>query len=104
MSERRFGESMVIPDHTREVFERYFRHGYEPGSFGRAVLCNDLHMAIMRADRDNRALLYQIVYWLQENAPRGSWGSPELVQGWLNKNKWFEAYQKHLTFEILSEE
>jgi len=104
MSTGRHGVDMAIPDHTREAFDRYFRYGVEPGSFGMAVLSNDLTMAVFKADQENIRSLYQIVHWLQENAPRGSWGNPEIVQGWLSKNKWFDTYQKHLTFDILSEQ
>ena len=92
-----------IADHTRESFERYFRYGYQPGSFGTAVLCNNLFEAVMRADHVNRESLAHLVYWIEENAPAGSWGSREAVYGWLNKNEAYQAYQKKLTFDILSQ-
>jgi hypothetical protein len=93
-----------IPEHTEAAFRRYFEHGFEPGSFGMAVLRNDLFEAVMRADRENRDSIGNIVYWLAETAPDGSWGNEEIVLGWLNKNQYFEVYQKQLTFKIISED
>lgn len=95
---------MGMPSHTQEAFDRYFAHAIEPGSFGIAVLCNNLRDAAATADHWNKQSLADIVAWLEQNAPRGSWGSPEIVQGWLNKNEWYNAYQKSLTFEILSQD
>lgn len=96
-------DSLKIPPHTREAFERYFRYGFAPGGFGQAVLENNLTEAVFRADHINRGILYQIVSWLQEYAPAGSWGSPVIVQGWMSKNAYFEAYQRQVTFKLLSE-
>ena len=57
--------------------QRYFEHGIEPGSFMTAVLCNDLKEACGRADDINRHMLFEIVKWLWNEAPSGTWGSPE---------------------------
>ena len=58
----------------------YFENGIEPGSFLSAVLCNDLKEACGRADRFNRHLLFEIVYWLHNDAPAGTWGSPQAFE------------------------
>ena len=93
-----------IPDHARSAFKKYFLHGFAPGSFCTAVLANDLNAAAHRADPWNRANLADIARWIQQNAPRGSWGSYEAVEGWLSKNKHYENYQRERTFNILKEE
>lgn len=91
-----------IPEHTKETFENYFNRGWEPGSFGMSVLCNDLVGAVSRADHINKRHLSEIVEWLVENAPRGSWGCEEAVREWLKKGPDFEQYQKKRVVEILS--
>ena len=58
--------------------QRYLEHGIRPGDFLTAVLCNDLKEACGRADFTNRYLLFDIVNWLYNEAPLGSWGSPEI--------------------------
>ena len=94
-------ENIQIPDHTREAFERYFKYGFAPGGFCTAVLANDLTAAAHKADHWNRPLTADIALWVQYNAPRGSWGTWEIVQGWLDKNECYQNYQKVLTFKIL---
>jgi hypothetical protein len=60
--------------------ELYFERGIEPGSFMTAVLCNDLKGACARADWMNQRLIFQTVEWLYNEAPAGSWGSPEAYE------------------------
>ena len=92
-----------INQHAKESFERYWQQGLPPGGFCTAVLANDLSGAAQKADHWNRNLLASTVQWVYHNAPRGSYGSYDAVQGWLDKNEHFRAYQKVLTFEILKE-
>lgn len=103
---KRLRESMndKIPDHTRKTFINYFRHALPPGGFCTAVLANDLVGAVQKADFVNKEFLADIVQWLIWHAPSDSWGSYDRVEGWLNRNEHFEAYQKRLTFDILQEE
>ena len=98
---KEFMEDNLIPHHTQETFENYFNHAYEPGGFCMAVLCNDLHGAVRRADHINRKCLPDIMMWLERNAPYGSYGKPELVYTWLKKNEYFEDYQKQRVIGIL---
>ena len=93
-----------IPDHTYEALMNYFNHCYEPGSFLMAVLKNDLMQASFKADHINRAELPQIAAWVYHNAPNGSWGSEEIIRGWLNKNEYQQRYEKKRLIEILSTE
>jgi hypothetical protein len=92
-----------IPDHAHEALEQYFQFGFAPGSFCTAVLANDLFSAAAKADHWNRTYLADIARWVQHNAPYGSWGSYEKIQGWLDKNEHYQNYQKSLTFNILKD-
>ena len=91
-----------VPSHTIEALDRYWTHGYEPGSFLAALLCGDVYNAIVRADPWNKESLGHIVYYIVHNAPRGSYGSPELYQDWVNRGERFQLYQKQRVVDILS--
>jgi hypothetical protein len=51
-----------VPQLTRESFARYTVFGIQPGSFLRAVLRNDLRLAVYSADPHNQSALLQIIY------------------------------------------
>jgi hypothetical protein len=91
-----------VPEHTQGALERYLTHGLEPGSFLTAVLTNDLFGAVNRADTWNSQSLADIVKWLYNEAPRGSFGDEELVKAWLNRGPAFEEFNKQLVVDILS--
>lgn len=91
-----------VPEHTRESLANYFIHCYEPGSFLMSVLVNDLYGAACRADHINRPALAEIAKWVMHNAPVGSWGSPEAVNGWLKKNEYQQHFEKSLVMKVLS--
>lgn len=82
---------MVIPDYASapdgwgEVWQRYVEKGISPGSFGRALLCNNLAASVLRADPDNKAILAKHVQWLWENMPAEAWGSEEAYEQWTSK-------------------
>ena len=65
--------------------ERYVRLGIEPGGFMKAVLCNDLHEAVSRADATNQRNLAAWVKWCYNNLPNEAWGSPERYSQWVKK-------------------
>ena len=67
----------------RDSLDRYAREHTPTGSFLRAVLENDLHAALFKADDDNRAALMNIVRYVYNDLPRACWGSPEKVKAWL---------------------
>ena len=101
------GPMGVIPegvtDLMAETLQNYWNHGYEPGGFTTAVLCNDLFGAAARADHWNRRNMAAIAEYIVNNAPFGSYGNAELVKDWLKKGHYFEAYQKQRVMDILSE-
>jgi hypothetical protein len=96
------GEEYEMTVDMQEAFQRYFDHGLEPGSFGMAVLCNDLVSAVLHADPWNKKMLSGTVQWLLDNAPYGSWGDPRLVKEWLSKGVAFQQHQKTRVVDILS--
>lgn len=56
-----------FPDHTRDALTGCVEHGYEPGSFLKSVLDNDLVRAAGRADEDNRrnlAFIAHVIEWV----------------------------------------
>ena len=99
----KYNDQHIINEHTKDAFIRYWQLGLPPGSFCTAVLANDLLSAAHKADHWNKNMLADTVKWVNANAPRGSWGSYDAVQGWLEKNEHFQAYQQALTFDILKE-
>ena len=102
MSQRK-DEMRDLRNKTLEAaFRRYWDHALPPGSFATAVLANDLYGAAARADGWNRPELAHVIQWVEFHAPRGSWGSYEVVNSWLTKNEAFEAWQKNLVARILS--
>jgi hypothetical protein len=71
------------PNDLGDSFKRYIELRIPTGSFLRAVLENDLKEACGRADIYNQRILFEIVYWLYNEAPPDCWGSPEKVKAWL---------------------
>ena len=92
-----------LTEQSKESLYNYFVHGLEPGGFMTCVLSNDLYGAAGRADFVNIDLLGEYAKWLVNHAPYQSYGSPEIVQGWLNKNEYFRQFQKELVAERLAQ-
>ena len=53
-----------------------------PGGFLEAVLRNDLHLAVSRADEENQHILYLYVAILYNVAPASCWGSNKNYEEW----------------------
>lgn len=79
-------ETVPVP-HMADGMRRYFEKGIPPGSFGTALLCNDLRGVFQRADAENAECIRQWVMWLYANAPNGSWGSPQAFNAWLTERQ-----------------
>lgn len=71
-----------IPESTIETLTAWITSARPMGSFCEAVVSNDLREACARADRFNARALFEIVTWLYNNAPIGSWGSPAALKRW----------------------
>lgn len=76
-----------IPESMMGGLERYVTQGIRPGSFLQAVIANDLIDACGRADPENLANLPAFVAWLENEAPRGSYGSREAMEGWISRGQ-----------------
>lgn len=76
-----------VPPHMRDCFILWIEKGIYPGSFGTAVIENDLKGAVGRADNINRECLHSIVAWFYNYAPAGCWGSVENVKDWEEKRR-----------------
>ena len=73
-----------INNFTLEGLTRYLELGIDPGSGLRAVLENNLAMAMRCLDQDNRAQLYELYSLINSNFPGMSWGSPTRVANWID--------------------
>ena len=91
-----------VPSHTVEALDRYWTHGYSPGGFLSSLLCGDIYGAVRRADPWNKEALGHIVEYIIHKAPRGSYGSPDLYQDWINRGVAFEQHQKNRVLDYLS--
>ena len=74
-----------VPEHTVDGIVSYFTKGWEPGGFLCAVIDNDMKNAFGNADIENRARMFEIVSFLYNNAPAGTWGYPGAVAAYLDK-------------------
>lgn len=71
--------------HMVESIDRYVNDHIPTGGFLYAVLCNDLHGAVSRADAVNTGRLADFVFYLHNYVPHECWGSPEKVRAWLEQ-------------------
>jgi hypothetical protein len=77
-----------IPTHTLKTLEKWIATGRQldddddANAFCLALLMNDLGAAVAHADEANLAALRQIVAWLENHAPLGSWGTPGALGSW----------------------
>lgn len=72
----------TIPPAVREAIDRWVTHGIPAGHFVMAVLANDLHGAISRADERSLAALHSIVAYVYNEIPNNAWGSPDKLRAW----------------------
>ena len=75
-------EQYGIPILKRDALLKYLLYGYNPGSFLKAVLSNDLREAYAWADCESQALIGNYVRFLYNEAPIASWGSEENFTTW----------------------
>lgn len=77
----------VLPENLRESLDRYARYGVPTGGFLRAVLENDLHTAIARADMVSLYALPAIACYVYNCLPATCHGDAEKVQAHIDH--WF---------------
>lgn len=73
-----------LPEHMQDTARLYVEKGIPGGSFFTAVVSNDLLGAFAKADDINSACMLDWIMWLYNDAPRGCYGSPEIVRDWIN--------------------
>lgn len=76
-------EKCAIPKYLRANVAGYICNGDELGGFLAAVFENNLVEAAARADEFNTMCLRNYAQFLFSYAPRGCWGSPEIVSKWM---------------------
>ena len=69
-------------EHLEGPLTRYLEHGLQPGSFLTAVLENNLVEAVGKADAVNKLYLTDIVMFIHNRIPSGSWGHKGVVEEW----------------------
>ena len=79
-SEMKF-HHLPVPYLQRGI-ERWVHLGIPPGDFLKAVICNDLRMAVMYADDTNRECLVGTTLWFYNNVPSLSWGNLKNAIAW----------------------
>ena len=77
----------TIRQQTRESLDDWATQGIPTGSFLAMVLENNLTMATLRADPDNRTNMTAIAGYLVNEMPSACWGSPEKVKAWQKAKK-----------------
>ncbi len=73
-----------VPEHDIESLVMYLTKGRPLGGFLEAVVDNDLHGAIARADMANRLRLPEIMLFLDRDAPKGAFGFKGAYDNWLD--------------------
>jgi hypothetical protein len=76
-----------LPEHMRDGFMRWIEYGIEPGSFGMAIICNDLFEAFGRADSTNIARMKDIIQFFYNDAPSGCFGSRTKAAAWMQARR-----------------
>ena len=85
---RRAGGGIMIdyercPGSVREQLQMYIEEGRPLGAFVRAVIENDLRLAVLFADVINEPLIIEIVRWLYHQAPTDCLWSPKQYITWM---------------------
>ncbi len=89
MSSNNYGEIeeradwSLIPESMHGAMRAWVELGRKPGHFLTAVLENNLHGAVSRADSANMAAIKGWVTFVYNYCPAGCWGSPERVHRWM---------------------
>jgi len=83
--------SLECPPEIRASLYLYAREGVPTGDFLRAVLANDLCLAIQHADPVNYQHLYAICMFVFGDLPPACWGSYAAIERHLAKFKSVEG-------------
>ena len=75
----------LIPEHMRNSVSMWILYGVLPGDFFRAVLSNDLRLAVLHADDINGKRLYDWVQFFHNYAPTECHGSDDKMRRWAKR-------------------
>lgn len=75
-----------IPEPIYNALRNYLGNRIPAGRFVMAVLHNNLHEALARADAGSLEALPVICHFVYWSVPGIAWGSPERVADWLKKS------------------
>jgi len=73
----------VIPDYMHKGICLYIDNHVKPGDFLTAVIENNLHESMSRADDNNLRNLLAYPAFFYEHAPSQCWGSTKAMTEWL---------------------
>jgi hypothetical protein len=76
-----------IAEDLRAQLQAYADHGTPLGDFLRAVVSNDLVVALMRADSTNISAIAAYGNYLYNHMPMLCWGSNSIYFAWVNYQK-----------------
>lgn len=86
MFSKSFNDYDEIPIEIKDALWNYYQYGIDPGSFTMAVLQNDLYNAACKMHPALKIrTLKQLVIWLMNSAPPGSYGTEEKIAAWKQK-------------------
>lgn len=74
-----------VPEHAFAGLKRYALEHVAVGGFLTAVLKNNLHEAVFRADSENLRQLEAIVRFVYWELPGDCWGDTVKVEAWLSE-------------------
>ena len=76
--------TLNVPEDLIPPLIRYLTERRDPGGFLKAVLCNNLVLALQY---ENSAMTMQglkdLVFWIHNKAPSFAWGSARSVETWI---------------------
>lgn len=72
-----------FPEEMQEAFWNYLAYGWDPGSFGTAILRNNFMDAVARAHRHLTAECFrQMAVWFANVPPPMSFGTDAKIEAW----------------------
>lgn len=85
---------LEVPSHTQEALDHYFVRGWEPGGFVMALLAKDYERALDNCDQVNKHSYVDTASWINKYAPKGSFGSYDIIEDWLEDKDGIQSTHK----------
>ena len=76
-------QALALPPHMYDAMRRYVIDHHPPGGFLRALMENDLLLALAKADTENAIALTRWGQFLYNYCPPDCYGSPAAVEAWI---------------------